>query len=43
VQVIAPAPHITGRLLEVIPDMIKLLAVATLRDTGLEFLRLYPD
>jgi hypothetical protein len=38
-----PKPHTTGKLLAVNPDMAELLAVVTLRDTSLGFVRLYPD
>jgi hypothetical protein len=41
--VTAPAPHTTGRLLAVSPDMAELLAVVTLRETSLGFMRLCPD
>jgi hypothetical protein len=43
VQVTAPAPQITGRLLAVSPDVAQLLAVVTLRETSLGFVRLCPD
>jgi hypothetical protein len=43
VQVTASTPHTTGRLLAVNSDMAELLAVVTLRETSLGFVRLYPD
>ncbi|PNF35561.1 hypothetical protein B7P43_G03721 [Cryptotermes secundus] len=43
VQVTAPTPHTTGRLLAVGPDMAELLAVVTLRETSLGCVRLFPD
>jgi hypothetical protein len=42
-QVIAPTPHAAGKLLAVSPYMAELLAVATLRETSLSFVCLYPD
>jgi hypothetical protein len=43
VQVTAPAPHKTARLLAVSSDMAEFLAFVTLRETSLSFARLYPD
>jgi hypothetical protein len=43
VQVTAPTPHATGRLLAVSPDMAEFLAVVKLRQTSLSFFRLHPD
>jgi hypothetical protein len=43
VQVAAPAPQITGRLLAVFPNVAKVLAVMVLRMTILSFIGLYPD
>jgi hypothetical protein len=43
VQLTAPTPYTTGRLLAVSPDMAKFLAVVILLETGLSFVRLYPD
>jgi hypothetical protein len=43
VQVTDPTPHTTRRFLAVSPDMAELLAVVTLRETSLGFVRLYPD
>jgi hypothetical protein len=43
VQVAAPAPHTTGRLPTVCPDVTKLLAVMTLREATLNPVCLYPD
>jgi hypothetical protein len=44
VQVIAPAPHTyKRRVLPVSPDVAKFLAVVTLHETSLSFVRLYPD
>jgi hypothetical protein len=42
VQVTAPTPHTTGRLLAINPNVADLLAVATLRETSLSFIRHYP-
>jgi hypothetical protein len=42
-QVTAPTPHTAGRLLAVSPRMAELLAVVTLRETSVGFVRLYPD
>jgi hypothetical protein len=36
----APSPHTTGRLPAVSPDMVEFLAVVTLHDTNLGFVRL---
>jgi hypothetical protein len=43
VQVTAPAPHTSGRLRAVSPDMAEFLAVVTLRETSLSLVRLYRD
>jgi hypothetical protein len=43
VQVAAPTPHTTGRLLAVIPGTAELLTFVTLRDTSLGFVFLHPD
>jgi hypothetical protein len=43
VQVTAPTPHTRVTLLAVSPDMAKILAVETLRETSLSFLGVYPD
>jgi hypothetical protein len=36
-------PHTKGRLLEVNPDIAQFLAVVTLCETSMGFVRLYPD
>jgi hypothetical protein len=41
VQVTASTPHTSEMLLAVSPDMAKFLAVVTLRETSLGFVRLY--
>jgi hypothetical protein len=41
VQETAPTPHTTGKLLAVSPDITELLAVVTLRETSMGFVRLY--
>jgi hypothetical protein len=41
VQVAAPTPHAAGRLFAVGPNVAKLLAVKTLGERGLGFIRLY--
>jgi hypothetical protein len=38
-----PTPHKKRWLLVVSPDMAEVLAVVTLRETSLDFVRLYPD
>jgi hypothetical protein len=38
-----PIPHTTGRLLALRPGIAKLLAVVTLRETSLGFVRLYRE
>jgi hypothetical protein len=43
VQMAAPTPQTTGRLLTVCPDVTKLLAVMTLREATLSPVCLYPD
>jgi hypothetical protein len=43
VQVAAPAPQTTGRLLTVCPNLAELLAVGTMRSAVLSPVRLYPD
>jgi hypothetical protein len=43
VQVTVPIPHTRGRLLAVSPDMTELLAVVTLREISLSFIRLCSD
>jgi hypothetical protein len=43
VQFAAPAPHSTGRLPTVSPDVTKLLAVMTLREASLSPVCLYPN
>jgi hypothetical protein len=43
VQVTAATPHTTRRLLAVRQNMAELLAVLTLHETSLGFVRLYPD
>jgi hypothetical protein len=43
VQMAAPAPRTTGRLLAVCPDVAELLAVMVLRKTSLGFIGIYPD
>jgi hypothetical protein len=43
VHVTASTPQATGRLLAVSPDMAEFLAVVTLRETSLGFVRLYLD
>jgi hypothetical protein len=43
VQMAAPAPHTTGRLATVCPDVTKLLAVMTLREATLTPVCLYSD
>jgi hypothetical protein len=43
VQVTAPRPHTTGRMLAVRKDMAEFLAVVTMRETSLSFVHLYPD
>jgi hypothetical protein len=40
-QAAIPAPHITGRLLAVSPDIAEFLAGVTLRESSLGFVRLY--
>jgi hypothetical protein len=41
VQMTAPTPHTKESLLEVSPDIAELLAVVTLCETSLDFVRLY--
>jgi hypothetical protein len=43
VQVATSRPQATGRLLAVCPDVAEFLAVVTLRQTSLGFVRLYFD
>ena len=38
-----PTPHTTGRLLAVSRDMAELLAILTVRESIMVFVRLYPD
>jgi hypothetical protein len=42
-QVADPAPHITGRMLVVFPNVAELLAVMALRKPILSFIGLYLD
>jgi hypothetical protein len=43
VHVTVPTAHTMVRLLAVTPDMAKLLAIVTLRETDLGLVRIYPD
>jgi hypothetical protein len=43
VQVAAPSPQATGRLLAVCSDVAELLAAVALRKTIMSFVHLYPD
>jgi hypothetical protein len=43
VQVTAPAPHPTGKLLAISPDTAEFMAAVTLHETSLSFVDLCPD